>query len=62
MKRSWHSTEGGLVIVGVERVLVTHYTAHMYYPINSSKKSMPLWPVMMDDRASTHERRKLVKI
>ena len=30
-------------------------------PSHSLKKSRPLWPVMMDDRTPTHERRKLVK-
>ena len=35
--------------------LCTHHTAHF------SKKSRPLWPVMMDDSEPTHERRKLFK-
>ena len=30
-------------------------------PPRSSKKSRPLWPVMMDYSAPIHERRKLVK-
>ena len=30
-------------------------------PSHSSKKSRPLWPMMMDDSAPTHTRRKLVK-
>ena len=29
--------------------------------LDSSKKGRPLWPVMMDDSAPMHERRKLVK-
>ena len=30
-------------------------------PSHSSKKSRPLWPVMIDDNTPTHESRKLVK-
>ena len=30
-------------------------------PSRSLKKRIPLWPVMIDDSAPTHERRKLVK-
>ena len=30
-------------------------------PSCSLKKSRPLWPMMMDENAPTHERRKLVK-
>ena len=37
----------------------THITINI--PSHSSKNSRPLWPVMMDDSAPTHERRKLVK-
>ena len=31
------------------------------FPSRSSKKSRPLWPVMMDDRTPIYERRKLIK-
>ena len=40
-----------------------HITLHTRkIPSHSSKKSRRLWPVMMDDSAPIHERRKLVKI
>ena len=39
--------------------LITLHTPKI--PSHSSKKSRPLWPIMMYDNAPTHERRKLVK-
>ena len=39
--------------------LCPHHTAHTYNPI--SKKCRTLWPVMMDDTATTHKRKKLIK-
>ena len=39
--------------------LCTHNTCKI--SSRSSKKSRPLWPVMMDDSVPTHERRKLIK-
>ena len=46
--------------------MCTHHTAHITLhtckiPFHSSKRSWLLWPVMMDESAPTHERRKLVK-
>ena len=39
-----------------------HITLHTCkIPSHSLKKSRPLWPVIMDDSAPIHERRKLVK-
>ena len=39
-----------------------HITLHTrQIPSHSSKKSRPLLPVMMDDSAQIHKRRKLVK-
>ena len=43
-------------------VSVTILTTHRFKILSHSlKKNRPLWPVMMDDNAPTHERRKLVK-
>ena len=46
----------------VRNLLKKTMTLHTHkIPSHSSKKSRPLWPVMMDDNAPTQERRKLVK-
>ena len=41
----------------VHTLQCTHVKPHL----TLQKKSRPLWPVMMEDSAPTHERRKLVK-
>ena len=43
------------------RFRVWAHITHIKIPSHSSKKSRPLWPVMMDDSAPIHERRKLIK-
>ena len=47
------------VLVSVHIALITLHTCKT--PTPSWKKSRPLWPVMMNDSAPIHKRRKLVK-
>ena len=44
-----------------DHVLNLKYTCRALPSCFSSKKSRPLWPVMMDASALTHKKRKLVK-
>ena len=50
----------GLKTGGPVSVHISHCT-HVKSHLTLRKKSRPLWPVMIDDSAPLHERRKLVK-
>ena len=39
----------------------TSHCTHVKFHLTLQKKIRPLWQVMMDDSAPTHEKRKLVK-